>query len=774
LVQEVGHGGMGVVWKAWQTDLKRYVAVKILLGTMWTDIELKRFYREAQLAASLSHPNIASIYELGAHESKHYMVMEFVEGDSVARLMTPATNKQGTQRAIRQLPARRAIEILRDAALAVDYAHTKKIIHRDLKPHNIMVQKADGRVFVMDFGLAKPIRKEDSITLSDAIVGTPQYMSPEQARGDTVDRRTDVFSLGAVLYHMLTNRPPFDGRSPGEIMMSVLADDPAPMRKLNPRIHEDVETICLKALDKDRERRYDTAKAFAEDLTRYLDGEPITARPLSTRERAWKEMRRRPLAMALAIASLGAILLIGIIFTIQHLQTRAKIEEFAREAHDAYAAGKYDQAKTWWDKVLTLEPEDAVALEEWRRADERAEDPIRVLKEQQDLQRRVIKANHQEAEALLKAGKYQRALGLTLQILIIDPNDADAVKRKKYCEAALADEEQKTEALLAKKDTELTEREQKEKELKRQRLMRINAFPDYHRARELAEEAKGMRLQDEAGTGFTISDVQEKYQEAKKALTSAIETDKTYAEAFYFRGQIRHRLGEFDSAETDFNDAWDYSSDSIPVALAAAMSQLAIFTIHSHAPAELRDAARRDKALIRLEYWARKAEKTNKPQSAVEHWMAKALIEFREARYAAAAESLGYIQRESRANYFYHFLHACIRSELGNWRAAQQELSSALELEPTALESRYLRAVVRIHTEDLTNALSDAKKAVEIAPRGPVTWLVYVLRGQIHHELRLNEEAVSDLATAGGLAGSMAGPVNVLRNRWAKAPRSDK
>ncbi|HVR86378.1 MAG TPA: protein kinase, partial [Planctomycetota bacterium] len=646
--------------------------------------------------------------------------------------------------------------------------------HRDLKPHNIMVQKADARVFVMDFGLAKPIRKEDSITLSDAIVGTPQYMSPEQARGDTVDRRTDVFSLGAVLYHMLTNRPAFDGHSPGEIMMSVLADDPPPMRKLNPRIHEDVETICLKALDKDRGRRYETAKALAEDLTRYLDGEPITARPLSTRERAWKEMRRRPLTLALLIASLGAMILVAAIFTFQHLQTQAKVEEFAREAHEAEALGKYDQAKSWWDKILTLSPEDAVALEQWRHCDELAENPARMLRQQQEDQRRGIKANHQEAEAALKAGKYQRALQLTLQILMLDPNDTEALKRKKFCEAALADEEQKNETMMARKDQELTEREQKEKELKRQRLMRINAFPDYHRARELAEEAKGMRLQDEAGTGFTIADVQEKYQEAKKALTSAIETDKTYAEALYFRGQIRHRLGEFDFAENDFREAWDYSSDSTPVALAAAMSQLAIYTIHLYAPVEVRDTRGRDDAMARMESWARKAEKTPRPQSAFEHWIAKALIEFREARYAAAAESLGYIQRESRANYFFHYFNACIHAELGNWRAAQKDLSSALELEPTALESRYLRSIVHIHTEDLTNALSDAKKAVEIAPRGSITWVVYVLRGQIHHELRLNEEALSDLAAAGGLAGSMAGPVNVLRNLWARAPRSEK
>ncbi len=774
LVQEVGHGGMGVVWKAWQTDLKRYVAVKVLIGTMWTDVELKRFYREAQLAASLSHPNIASIYELGAHEGKHYMVMEFVEGDSLARLMTPIMNKSGTQRAMKQLPARKAIEILRDSALAVDYAHTKKIIHRDLKPHNIMVQKADGRVFVMDFGLAKPIRKEDSITLSDAIVGTPQYMSPEQARGDTVDRRTDVFSLGAVLYHVLTSKPPFDGHSPGEIMMSVLADDPPPMRKLNPRIHADVETICLKALDKDRDRRYASAKELADDLGRYLEGEPITARPLSTRERAWKELRRRPLHLALAMAFVGALVLISILLGVQHFQTRMKIEEFAREAHDAFAAGRYDQAKTWWDKVLTLAPEDPVALDEWRRADEKAEDPVRMLREQRELQRRIIKANHAEAEAALKAGKYQRALGLSLQILAFDPNDPDALKRKGYCEVQLQEEEQKLETSIAEKDAKLVEQREKENELKRQRLARINAFPDYHRARQLVEDAARMRLQDESGAGFTIADVQEKYQEAKKALTLALEKDRTYAEALYFRAQVRHRLGEFDFAELDFKEAWDYSSDSVPVALAAATSQLAIYVLHQHAPLEVRDLVGRQAALTRMEAWAQKAERTPKPQSAFEHWSARTILEFKEGRYPAALQSLSYVKHEGRANYFYHFMNACIHSELGDWRAANQDLSQALELEPTALEARYLRAIVRSHTEDFTNALQDAKKSVEIAPaRSPVTWLVYVLRGQIHHELRETEASIADLLKAGALAGDRASSVNALIARRRTA-RPDK
>ncbi|HYF00330.1 MAG TPA: protein kinase, partial [Planctomycetota bacterium] len=151
LVQEVGHGGMGVVWRAWQKDLRRFVAIKILVGTLWTDVEIKRFYREAQMAASLSHPNIASIYEVGTHDGKHFIAMEFVEGDSLAKLMTPSM-RQNTQRAVKHLPPRRAIEILRECALAVEVAHAKGIIHRDLKPHNIMVSRSEGRVYVMDFG----------------------------------------------------------------------------------------------------------------------------------------------------------------------------------------------------------------------------------------------------------------------------------------------------------------------------------------------------------------------------------------------------------------------------------------------------------------------------------------------------------------------------------------------------------------------------------------------------------------------------------------------
>jgi tetratricopeptide (TPR) repeat protein/predicted Ser/Thr protein kinase len=772
LVREAGHGGMGQVWKAWQTDLKRYVAVKVLVGTAWTETELKRFNREAQLAASLSHANIASIYELGTHEGKHFMVMEFVEGDSLAKLMTPATNRQGTQRSVKHLPPRKAIEILREAALAVDFAHSKKIIHRDLKPHNIMVQKIDGRVFVMDFGLAKPIKKEDSITLSDAIVGTPQYMSPEQARGEAVDPRTDVFSLGAVLYHALTGKPPFDGNSPGEIMMSVLADDPAPPRKLNPRLHADVETICLKAIDKDRDRRYETAKALADDLGRWLEGEAISARPLSRIERLWKEIRRRPLQAGAGGAAVAGLLLVGSMIGFQGLMTRWKIQGFERQAREAYHAGRHAEAKGFCEKIFAFDPMDPEALQLWELANEKSQDPERQLQKERRLKEQVIRRNHREAEINVQAGRFQEALGLTLQILAFDPNDPEAIRRRTHCEEALAKDARERDLLEKKLDeTETAVRVQRE-EIERQRLARISAFGDYHRARQAVEDGARMRLQDESGSGFTIAEVKTKYQEAYDALTRALAKDRTYAEALHFRGQVQIRLGEFALAEKDFKEAGQYSSDAGPAAFGAAMSQLVLYVLHSYGVDEVRDRAAREAALKGLAAWAEKADRV---QNTFERFSLKALQDFRNRNLAAALDKLETIRPLGRADYFFHFMLACCHMEGGDWRKANLDLTLALELEPTAIESRLMRSVVRLQTEDLAGARVDAEKAVEAVPQTPsVAYLPFLLRARVFQEAREVPRALSDLRRAGSLAGPLSGSINSLHQKWLQSSRPEK
>jgi tetratricopeptide (TPR) repeat protein len=773
LIEEVGRGGMGIVWKAWQTDLRRYVAIKILVGTSWTDVEIKRFYREAQMAASLSHLNIASIYEVGSWENKHFISMEYVEGDSLARLMTPPSNKQGTQRAVKHLPPRRAIEIVREAALAAEYAHSKKIIHRDLKPHNIMVARADGRVYVMDFGLAKPIRSKDSITMSDAIVGTPQYMSPEQARGDEVDRRTDIFSLGAVLYHVLTGKPAFDGHSPAEVMMSVLADDPAPMRKLNPRIHADVETICLKALDKDRDRRYDSAQSLAEDLGRYLEGEPIGARPLSRRERAWKQIKRNPIHSVIVAAAVVALLLLGAIVGTMHYLRGTQVDQFIEEAQQFNREKKYEEAKAACERALGLDPGNPFAQREWEFAETQL---LGIKKEREGSEyqkRRDIEKAFQDADLYMEAHKYTLALGAYERILALSPKDPvvhdklDAVK-----EAILKEDE-----LQGKVEDDykklLEDNIKKNQLIERQRQDRRSAFLLYEKARRAVEAAGHIRLE---ATGLTAADIRQRLQEARDALQEAIRKDPTYAEALVYRGEVMHMMGEYDLAETLFSDALKNSSDAGPASYGAAMATLAIYMIHRHSPEIPTLLVREDDPnLKRMGEWAEQVIKSNNPDS-FQRWCANALKEFRDGRYPLALQNVKTVEHDGRAEYFYHFLTGCILLEGGDLRSAFAAFGASLELRPAAPEALFLHAVAAIRTQNLTGALDDANRAVETIPTDPsqprpsIGFRHFLLRASIYHALgeEHRDKARADLMKAAHDAPSLASQIIALSSRWDK------
>jgi serine/threonine-protein kinase len=241
LQQELGRGGFGVVYKAFQADLQRIVALKFL----HTDGEdsSERFMREARIAANLSHPNITAIYEVGQHEGKPYITMQFVDGIT--------TNKAS-------FTIREAVMVVRDAAVAVDYAHGRDVIHRDIKPHNIMIQSERTgtsasdmvrRTFVMDFGLARSANKGGTLTTEGQVMGTPAFMSPEQAEGRPCDTRSDVYSLGATLYEILTDTAPFKNANVYEILKQVVEEEPKPPRKLNPKVDGDLETIVLRCLE---------------------------------------------------------------------------------------------------------------------------------------------------------------------------------------------------------------------------------------------------------------------------------------------------------------------------------------------------------------------------------------------------------------------------------------------------------------------------------------------------------------------------------------------
>jgi tRNA A-37 threonylcarbamoyl transferase component Bud32 len=295
ILGELGRGGMGVVYKARQTKLNRVVALKMILaGGHAGAADLSRFQTEAQAIARLQHANIVQVYEVGEHEGKPFFSLEYCGGGSLEKKLT------GTP-----LPAREAAQLIETLARAMQVAHDHHIIHRDLKPANVLLTE-DGTPKITDFGLAKNL-DEAGQTHSGAIMGTPSYMAPEQAggKGKEIGPATDVYALGAILYECLTGRPPFKAATALDTILQVAGDEPVPPSQLQSKTPRDLETICLKCLHKEPEKRYSSSQALAEELQRFLNGEPILARPPALLERAVKWVRRRP-----AVAGLLAVLLI--------------------------------------------------------------------------------------------------------------------------------------------------------------------------------------------------------------------------------------------------------------------------------------------------------------------------------------------------------------------------------------------------------------------------------------------------------------------------------
>ncbi len=293
VLEEIARGGMGVVFKARQKGLNRVVALKMILaGSFASAADVQRFRTEAEAAALLDHPNIVPIYEVGEYEGRPYFSMKLIEGGNFAAEIPRLVGDP-----------RRAVRILEAAARAVHHAHQRGVIHRDLKPANILLD-ADGQPQVADFGLAK--RATDAgLTQSGAILGTPAYMAPEQASGrGAATTLVDVYALGAILYELLTGQPPFQGGAPLDVVMQVLEKEPPPPRALNPRADRDLSAVALRCLQKAPEARYESAAALADDLKRWLDGEPTKARPPSLVGQAWRWLRRNT-AAAVTVAALG-------------------------------------------------------------------------------------------------------------------------------------------------------------------------------------------------------------------------------------------------------------------------------------------------------------------------------------------------------------------------------------------------------------------------------------------------------------------------------------
>ena len=367
LLEEIGRGGQGVVYRARQKSLNRTVALKVIgLGHWATDAHLKRFRLEAEAAASLEHPGIVPIHEVGEHDGSCYFSMKLIEGgqlDEVAKQQP--------------MSIRRAVELIAKIARTVQYAHEHSILHRDIKPGNILLD-VKGEPHLTDFGLARLVESESTVTRTMEVLGTPSYMAPEQAIGNNaaVSSVTDVYGLGAVLYQLLTGQPPFAGGTTYETIKLLLDTEPRQPRVLNPKIDRDLSTICLKCLEKDPKRRYSSALALAEDLERWLKHEPIQARRTGIFIRGQKWVRRNPSIAVMAAMVLALAVPLGVIvwkseFSRSPLATGIAVLPFEnlseqREDAAAFVDGVQDDILTKLARIADLKVISRTSVMEYR------------------------------------------------------------------------------------------------------------------------------------------------------------------------------------------------------------------------------------------------------------------------------------------------------------------------------------------------------------------------------------------------------------------------
>jgi serine/threonine protein kinase/WD40 repeat protein len=343
LLEEIARGGMGVVYKARQVSLNRLVALKMILaGQLASPQDVQRFHAEAEAAANLDHPNILPIYEVGEHEGQHYFSMKLVEGGSFSDRLATVRKSVGDRTLLRSVVNQLAL-----VSRAVHFAHQRGILHRDLKPANVLLD-ADGTPYVTDFGLAKRTEGDSGPTQSGAIVGTPSYMAPEQARSEKqLTTGVDVYALGAMLYEALTGRPPFKAATPMETVLQVLEQEPELPRSFAGKVDRDLETIALKCLDKDPVKRYTSAAELADELERWERGEPIAARPVSSFQRYRKWTKRRP-AIATLFGMLAGVVVLSCIALA--LLTNRSSQALRQTEEQLYVTRVYQASRELADK----------------------------------------------------------------------------------------------------------------------------------------------------------------------------------------------------------------------------------------------------------------------------------------------------------------------------------------------------------------------------------------------------------------------------------------
>lgn len=402
IVRELGRGGMGVVYEARDVELNRLVAIKTLLaGELSNAEDVERFKREAEVTAAFNHPGIVPIHEVGMHGNIHYFTMDYIDGMSLSeyvRSTSPTLKK--------------TVGMMLEVSDALRYAHEMGVVHRDIKPANILVDP-EGRPHLTDFGLAR-VQGEQGLTMSGVALGTPYYMSPEQAqaKGNEIDFRSDIYSLGALFYELLAGRPPFFGASLADTLHAVIHDDPVPLRQLVPGFPIDLETICLKCLEKDKANRYPNVKSLMRDMERFQQGEVIRARRLNPWEMTVKWGRQNKITAA----ALGTIAFLLIIFILVRRSDTGAIQTARAEANKIRKVQEEERAQRvqaeskLQQTALTLERERKVHEVEKREFQETKLQAQETKQRAEAIAREHLDLKFKLGEAYYAQGKYREAL----------------------------------------------------------------------------------------------------------------------------------------------------------------------------------------------------------------------------------------------------------------------------------------------------------------------------------------------------------------------------